>query len=79
VHAENGRREEATDCLGRSVNILQLLADLDPAERPGLLMNVLEVLAEALRDLGRTEEADQAEARATAIETAFPDEDDDDQ
>jgi tetratricopeptide (TPR) repeat protein len=74
AHADNGRQEEAADCLARSANILQLLADLDPGERPEFLIEVLERLAQVLRDLGRTEEADQAEARAADLAQRYPDE-----
>ncbi len=73
IHAETGQQEEAADYLTRSTNILQLLADLDPGERPGQLIIVLEKLAETLRVLGRTEDADEALARARDLEDRYPD------
>jgi hypothetical protein len=39
---------------------------------------VLSSLAETLRDLGRTDEADQVDARAADLTDQYPDEDDQD-
>lgn len=72
-YAQTGQQEEAADYLTRSTNILQLLADLDPSERPDLLMGLLEELAEILRDLGRTQDADRALARSRDLEDKYPD------
>ena len=73
IHAESGQQEEAADYLTRSNNILQLLADLDPGGRPGQLIIGLEKLAETLRTLGRTDDADEALARARDLEDRYPD------
>jgi tetratricopeptide (TPR) repeat protein len=74
-HHKAGRPEQAADYIARSVRILQLLADLDPAERPTALITALNEWAKVLRDLGRTDEADEAAARATALADRHPDED----
>lgn len=77
-HAKSGRQQQAVDCLSRSANILQLLHDLNPDECPDTLILVLFSLAESLRDLGRTDEADQVDARARDLTDQYPDEDDQD-
>lgn len=71
-YAETGQREEAVSYLTLSINILQLLTDLVPGERPDLLIRLLGDLAEHLRDLGRAHEADDALARARDLEDKYP-------
>jgi tetratricopeptide (TPR) repeat protein len=70
-YAETGQLEEAADYITRSTNILQLLADLFPGERPNMLIELLQALAETLRDLGRTRDADEALARAHDLEETY--------
>ena len=77
-HAESDRHQQAVDCLSRSVNILQLLHDLNPDEHSDALIPGLLSLAETLRHLGRTDEADQLDARASDLIDQLPDEDDQD-
>lgn len=77
--AEVGDLETAVDHLTASANILQLLHDLDPSERPDLLIHALESLADSLRDIGRGSESDKARARVDHLEEQFPDNDDGDE
>jgi tetratricopeptide (TPR) repeat protein len=72
-----GQGAQAAEDLTSAVNILQLLFDLDPQERPEELIEVLDGLHELLRDLGRTDEADEALARATALQHRYPEDDED--
>ena len=75
VHATQAQQEQAADSLSRSANILQTLAELDPGKRPSLLIDVLNEIAPILRALGRTDEADQALARADDLAEKYSDED----
>lgn len=71
---DRGEQEQAVDHFIQSANILQLLHDLNPDVRPDMLLGVLEILEETLRDLGRTDEADETLARASALADEYPDE-----
>ncbi len=78
VRAREGQYEQAADCLSRSANIAQLLHDLNPGERPDLAIIALEALEVVLRDLGRTDAANEALARASDLAHQYPDEDGED-
>ena len=73
-----GRLKDAADCLTRSVNIYQLLADLSPGENKSPLINVLRQLEGVLRELGRSDEAEETSTRAADIERGFHDPDTED-
>ena len=75
MHAELGHQDQAVDRLAGAANTLQLLHALDSAERPDLLITVLQVLEETLRDLGKTDEADETLTRASDLAEEYPDED----
>lgn len=76
VVAAIGQQVQAVDHLTSAANILQLLAELNPGERPDELIATLNALESLLRDLGRTDEADQAHARATELQHTYPDDED---
>lgn len=72
------RLEESADCLTRSVNIYQFLADLNPGENESPHFNALRQLEAVLRELSRSDEAEEISTRAADIERRFHDPDTED-
>ena len=74
-----GRSEQAVDCLGGASNIFLLLLDL-AGDRPApevvkAAIMSLSLLADALRSVGRLDDAEAASARATELASRFPETD----
>lgn len=76
IYSKAGRLEDAVDCQTRATNVLLLLVDLAPGNPEPEVVKVtiltLTLLADALRSLGRLDEAETATARAGELARRFP-------
>jgi len=69
---DRGHLADAADSIARAVNITQLLTDLDPGKHEPKLVQVLRLLADLQRELGRDHDATASAARIEDLVRRFP-------